>query len=225
VFTLMLLTALAAASGLGVATILRRAGSEEQLLRRWMRAAKRTTIAEAPEGELVRIVGTVVVLEGRTVEAPLSGRPCTYYEALLEKTSDELTFDLWKVAARETGGVAFAIDDGTARAVVDPDLARTILCKDVIGAAGSFALPNEREQAFLARHALPEDAWMVRRLHRYREGVLEVGERVAVVGVVVREADPDPAAQRGYRDDAVRVRLTAGSTSAVAISDEPELTR
>jgi hypothetical protein len=190
-----------------------------------MRATPRSTIADAPEGKVVRLVGKVTLLDGRCVEAALTGRRCAFFEAHLETMSDDATFDLWKVGARETGGVPFAIDDGTARAVVDPDLAQVTLHKDVVGKGGELVTPNQREEAFLKRHAGPHDGWMLKRLHRWREGILEEGETIAVVGVVLREADPSPSALRDYRQDAVRIRLAGGTTAPVAISDEKELTR
>lgn len=224
-FTFWAITTLIGVTGLGVATVLKRLGSEDKKLRHWMKSTRRSTIAEAPEGVVVRLVGTVTLLDGKSVEAVLSGRRCAFYEAMLETMSDDFTLDVWKVGARETGGVAFAIDDGTALAVVDPDLARVTLHKDVLGQAGSLVEPNEREAAFLKRHARAEDGWMVKRLHRWREGILEEGERIAVVGVVMREADPSPSARRDYRQDAVRIRLAGGTGAPVSISDEAELTR
>ena len=224
-FELWLIVSAVGLAGLGIATITKRLGSEDKRLRHWIRAAKRSTIADAPDGALVRIVGTVVLLDGKAVDAALTGRRCAFYEALLETMSDDFSMDLWKVGARETGGVPFAIDDGTARAVVDPDLARVTLHKDVLGKEGGLVAPNEREQAFLERHGRREDAWMFKRLHRWREGILEEGERVCVVGVVLREADPSPSAARDYRQDAVRLRLAGGVGVPVAISDEPDLIR
>jgi hypothetical protein len=190
-----------------------------------MRSTRRSTIAEAPEGAVVRVVGRVVLLDGRAVEAALTGRRCAFYEALLETMADDMSMDLWKVGARETGGVPFAIDDGTARAVIDPDLARVTLHRDVLGKEGSLVAPNEREEAFVKRHAGAHDGWAIKRLHRWREGVLEEGELIAAVGVVLREADPSPNALRDYREDAVRIRLAGGTHTPVAISDQRDLTR
>ena len=224
-FTFWAITTLIGVTGIAVATVFKRLGSEDRRVREWMRATRRSTIAEAPEGAVVRLVGKVTFLDGKSVEAALTGRRCAFFEAHLETMSDDATFDLWKVGARETGGVPFAIDDGTARAVVDPDLAQVTLHKDVVGKGGELVTPNEREAAFLKRHARPGDGWMLKRLHRWKEGILEEGETIAVVGVVMREADPSPNALRDYRQDAVRLRLASGAGAPVSISDEKELTR
>jgi hypothetical protein len=217
VFTFWAIAALVTATGIAMASAIRRQTDEHRRLRAWMLATQRSTIAEATEGAVVRLVGTVVFLDGQSVEAVVTGRRCALYEAVLENVSEEV--------GRETGGVAFAIDDGTGRAVVDPDLARVTLYKDAVGRGEQLVNPTERERAFLSRHMPAEDAWMAKRLYGWREGVLEEGERIAVCGVVIREADPSPNALRDYRQDAVRIRIAGGKHAPVAISDEADLTR
>ena len=216
-FTFWAIMAALTAGGLVAASVVRRQTYDQRRLREWMLATKRSTIAEAAEGAVVRLVGTVVFLDGKSVEAVVTGRRCALYEAVLENVSSEV--------GRETGGVAFAIDDGTGRAVVDPDLARVTLHKDAVGRGEQLVTPNEREKAFLSRHMPAEDAWMAKRLYSWREGILEEGERIAVCGVVIREADPSPNAMRDYREDALRIRIGGSTRTPVAISDEQDLTR
>ena len=188
---------------------------EAERLRAWMLQTKRSTIAEAREGAVVRLVGTVVFLDGKTVEAGVTGRRCALWQAVLERFTDEV--------GRESGGVAFAIDDGTGRAVIDPDLARVTLHKDATNRGQQLVSPTEREQAFISRYMPAEDAWMARRLYSWCEGILEEGERIAVCGVVIREADPNPNAVRDYREPALRIRIGGSRSPPVAISDEADV--
>jgi hypothetical protein len=217
VLTFLLVTVIGTLAG---ASIYRWYGSDARRLRRWMLQSPRARIADAPEGTSVRLVGEVIALDGHLVEAPLGAQPCVYFEAVLERISDDANVDLWKEVVRETGGVPFLLQDETGRAIVDPTHARVTLAKMTTGESGTFDDPSDRERAFLARHGQPEKLLVFNRSYRYREGILEVGERVAVVGVPVREPDPDAAAVRGYREAVTRVRLAGTDARPLAISDE-----
>ncbi len=55
---------------------------------------------------------------------------------------------------------------------------------------------------------------------RYREGALEAGELVAVLGRGRWQPDPDPNQKGGYRDRAMRLLIEAGEDELL-ISDQP----
>ncbi len=76
---------------------------------------------DAPEvrgSSVVRIVGIVSAAE--TLFAPLSGRECVFYVATAHAQDAD-----GPVLVREQRGLAFELNDGTGRALVDPEGART----------------------------------------------------------------------------------------------------
>lgn len=184
-------------------------------LRRALRAAPRAPIAEVREGAVVRIDGRVA--EGETLVAPLTGRRCVYYVAVVERS----VRNGWHQCVRETRGVPFAIDDGTGRAIVDPASARIDVDLDATSRSGGIDAAAI-DEAFRMRNFLNRMA--AARL-RYREGVVEVGQPVAVLCQPVREADPDAAAHAtGYRaDPPTRLRVGGSAKHPLLVSGSRKL--
>ena len=173
------------------------------------------SIADAAEGVVVHLVG--VIAPGETIEAPLSGRACVHYELEILGAARGQNRIRPGVATRlpprvrEARSVAFAIDDGTGRALIDPSGARfTIQISERQMRLGE---PSEVHRRLASLHGMRDGADL------FREGVLGVGARVAVIGMVVREPDPDGAARAaGYRGDApTRLRLGGSATQPLVI--------
>lgn len=126
---------------------------EAAKIRRELQRALPFSIAEAPEGEVVRLEGRVV--EGETLVAPLTGRCCVYYVATIEEYDRYGGLGAkWPERVRETRCVQFAIEDGTGRAIVDPTDARIDATIDRFTESGLFHDPSPIEVAFLERHGL-----------------------------------------------------------------------
>jgi hypothetical protein len=196
--------------------------SDAARIRRALRGARPVSIAEAPEDELVRLDGRI--MEGETVEAPLSGRRCVYYIAIVEKKHGN---DSWRERARETGGVGFTIDDGTGCAIVDPTGARIDVAFDRTTYSGGLDRPGVKERAFLERHGLEAAGWIFNKELRYREGVFEVGEPIAIMCQPVREPDPAVSSREaGYRDaPPTRLRIGGSSRYPILLSDSRRVTQ
>jgi hypothetical protein len=216
--TLLLILALAAVP-LGIATWY---GSGSARIRRALRGARRVSIAEAPEGEVVRIDGRVA--EGEALEAPLTGRRCVYYVAVVEEKGDAGD---WMEVVRESGGVRFMVEDGTGHAIIDPEGARINVDLDSTTRSGTIDEPTSRETAFLARHRVKGIGLFFNRTLRYREGVFEIGEPIAVMCQPVREPDPDAASRTaGYRDlPPTRLRVGGSSARPIRLSDSRDVTQ
>jgi hypothetical protein len=194
-------------------------------LRRALRRAKHVAIAEAPEDALVRLDGRVV--EGEALEAPLTGRRCVYYLAIVEEFQAGSTPDSWREIAREARGVRFAIEDGTGRAIVDPDGARIDVDLDRTSTSGTLENPTEAQTAFLERKGVKLTGWSFNKTLRYREGVFEVGELIAIMCRPMREPDPGAAPREvGYRDaPGTRLRVGGSARHPILLSDSRDLTQ
>ena len=193
-------------------------------LRRALRRAKHVSIAEASEGSVVRLGGRVV--EGETLEAPLTGRRCVYYVAIVEEFEAGSTPDSWRELAREARGVQFAIEDGTGRAIVDPDGARVDVDLDRTSRSGSLEEPTAAQVAFLERQGVTLTGWSFNKTLRYREGVFEVGEPIAIMCRPMREPDPGAASREvGYREaPGTRLRVGGSARHPILLSDSRDLT-
>jgi hypothetical protein len=147
---------------------------------------KRVPIRDAAELKRVMIVGKVRMAQ--KLKAPLSERPCCWYDA---RVYDESGVTI----ARETAGRDFFVDDGTGRALVKG--ADAIVKLDAVYRSEN-GRATSRQIGLLRRHnRLPHGAL------EYREGTLTPGEKVAVIGVAHREPDPDGGAS--YREMPTRL--------------------
>jgi E3 Ubiquitin ligase len=156
--------------------------------RRKVAATVRTPIAEAPVDAPVKIVGRVQPATA-SLEAPLSERPCVGWEVVLESLNTNRS---WHELARTVGGDRLVVRDDTGEVVVDLGRARTMLQTEdtFLSSPGRPGVPQT--DAFLERYELVEKTRPMGIQHhlRFREGILEEGEQVAVVGRVRRDADP-----------------------------------
>jgi hypothetical protein len=196
--------------------------NEKAKIRRELRGAPRVDIAELREGRTGRVVGKVG--DGQTLQAPFTARSCVFYEATVEEYRTNGKTGSWRQVVREAVGVPFVLDDGTGRAIVDPTGARTAVDLDMTTRSGTFDDATPVEEEFLTRHGLRSTGWVFNKSLRYREGVIEVGETIAVMGQGVREPDPDAVGKvGGYRSGPpTRLRLGGSARHPILLSDAPD---
>ncbi|MBW2735681.1 MAG: hypothetical protein JRH20_25125 [Deltaproteobacteria bacterium] len=182
-----------------------------------------TTIANAEDGKVVKLVGTVAYAS-EPLEAPLSGRPCVYYhvrlanESVLLATEIRSCAEMWVVDESGRALVEIDGDNGTYSEEVTPGVCAK---KDFRSySSGFFARSNTRQRAFLRRCSHFTDAERF-----YDEGILEAGEEVVVVGLCKREPDPDALVGRdaNYRQSAMRVRIIDPPGAHVMVYDNPRV--
>jgi hypothetical protein len=196
--------------------------NEKARIRRQLRAALRVDIAELREGRTGRVVGKVG--DGETLQAPFTQRSCVFYEATVEELRSSGKTGSWRQVVREARGVPFVLDDGTGRAIIDPNGARVDVDIDMTTRSGTFDDATPVEEQFLTRHGLRSTGWMFNKSLRYREGVIEIGETIAVMGQGVRVPDPDAVGKvGGYRSGPpTRLRLGGSPRHPILLSDAPD---
>lgn len=196
--------------------------NEKARIRRELRGASRVDIGELREGRTGRVVGKVG--DGETLQAPFTGRSCVFYEASVEEYRTRGKSGSWRQVVREARGVPFVLDDGTGRAIVDPSGARVAVDLDMTTRSGTFDDATPVEEEFLTRHGLRSTGWVFNKSLRYREGVIEIGETIAVMGQGVREPDPDAVGKvGGYRSGPpTRLRLGGSARHPILLSDAPD---
>lgn len=182
--------------------------TRERRTRQALEGAPIVKIRDVRPGATVRVTGKLV-LGSSTLEAPFSRRVCAHYDVVVEERFVEDWRDAWETLAHETGSCAFFIEDETGKIEVDTTRFEGIVVRDHHKAKGDLDL--ERARAFLAKHGQKTDIAPGHPL-RYREGVLEAGETVTVLGRVREEPTRD--GKRMVLGDGQRL---------VRASDDPEL--
>ncbi|MBA3456499.1 MAG: hypothetical protein H0T42_25645 [Deltaproteobacteria bacterium] len=187
--------------------------SKGEKRKRKLRKARRWSLAELPEGTFGKVVGTARIFED-TLTAPISGRPCVFYQIVVSY-DDARSSQLLKEAI----GVPFIIEDETGRAVVDPRGAEVLLVQDRFRISGELDATTPVEAALLSRHAKLRGPgtklW-------YRESIIEAGEVVAIYGAGGHEPDPEASPAAEYRGaPSMRLRLSSARSYTLLLSDDP----
>ncbi len=142
-------------------------------------------IAAATPGSTVRVTGTIQPLEERLV-APMSGRACVYYLALVEEYRSSGKSDHWVEILRDEQHVDFLVRDGTGLALIRMDAPHVAVVRDHNTRSGTFDDATPLEAAFLERFGKQSTNFLgINRRLRYSEGALELGEQITVLGAAL----------------------------------------
>jgi hypothetical protein len=210
------LVALGLASLYAAASLVIQHRSQDERRRRALRGTRSSTIAQLPEGEVVRVIGRARE-HGARLRAPLTGRACLYYVVRV--------YDLDPAAgvvAEEARGVPFRLEDATGSTLIDPEGAEVSLEFDYERQLGLRGQPTEEEEAFLYARRIPSHGLVFNRRLRFCEAVIELDEPIAVAGPAVRELDRARGADEAYRGaPATRPALRGSPAYPLIISDDP----
>jgi len=182
---------------------------------RLIRNTPTARIRSMPMG-LVEIQGEVVPRS--TLVAPFSGRPCAYWEVDI---STESRRNMWTVVHRNTSGNPFFLRDEGGTVMVLPHGATTKINFAVEEECAGLSLPECYARYMREENLALRDFWQLSAM-RFRERILEEGQRVFVLGTAMPRgraytiAEGDELAATGTEDAAAH-RLRQLSEEAVAV--------
>ncbi|MBL8718622.1 MAG: hypothetical protein JNL79_21755, partial [Myxococcales bacterium] len=142
----------------------------------------------------------------------ISGRRCAYYRVVVEEQYESSGRRSWRDVLDEQDGVDFLVKDETGEALVKTTRVEAVLEKDRSKSSGFLRDATPELEAFLKKHGRSSEGLVFNRTLRYREGVVEAGERVAVAALVRRKTAK------------ARPILAAPPNGSLLISDETDLT-
>lgn len=130
----------------------------------------------------VEVTGLVAKKTDRLLESPVSRRPCVYYELVVEELDRSGKRPRWRRRLREMKRVGFGIFDGTGTVDVDVSRGELLFEVDEEGRHG-FKKQSSPElvRAMALRKQVVRSAYGPDEL-RYRETVLEDGDRIYALG-------------------------------------------
>ena len=148
-----------------------------------------TSIASAPDATLVRIQGRVACTA--PLRAPYSGRPCVFYKVELHSAQFNR-----RESYSHSDACDFTVTDATGTAQIRHDRAQYETRADA-GEATRASRLSERglEVVRELRWRLPDIAGV-----QLSESIICIDEQVDIAGIAIREAHPDEATERGFRD-------------------------
>jgi hypothetical protein len=190
-------------------------------IKRSLGKVPRGRIGSAVEGRVVKVVGRLDRL-GEPLIAPLSGCRCVHYELIIEEWVSSGRSGQWKTVVHDAKSSDFLMQDGSGTALVRTADAEVAVHKDEHHASGTFNDPTPELQALLERYELTATGWLgLNRKLRYREGVLDAGEHVAVCGAPTRWRGPRKADAAVLSERPPQWVFEHRSETPLYVSDDP----
>jgi hypothetical protein len=154
----------------------------QQQFRR-LRTMRLVRITDAPEGECVKLVGTIELV-GEQLEAPITERVCTYYDCTIEGSRSGPNSPPWSPVYRKHDARDFHLVDDTGRALIRTVRSEAALLGGVLEPGRTIGLGDDdvRLAHFAQTHAEVRDA-LPSEVARYEENVRVAGQRIAAAGI------------------------------------------
>lgn len=162
--------------------------AESRVMERRLRTATPLQIGDIREGQYVRVIGRAQCDE--PLQAPYTHRPCVAYNAFVVEKKTSRNGTTWPELALENKSIDFRIEDesGSIRVVVKD--AYTFISQDVSTERKDFKKKYRNANEDILR-LLRENAPTAKGTYYGWEGVLEIGEVLALCGTAALETDPD----------------------------------
>ncbi|ACY17033.1 hypothetical protein Hoch_4541 [Haliangium ochraceum DSM 14365] len=173
----------------------RRIERPDKGLRRKLARRKAVPSTSVSEGQRAKFQGIVRRCEGEPLRAPMSGRPCVFYQ-------------MWTGISHPESFSDFRFQK------LPGECAGRVEWQSTLSRKRSPELDALQERC---GHASEHESVAQRR--DYRETIIAEGAFVSVFGRCHLEPDPNPSAQRGYREMPQRVRLVGSAREPVLVSD------
>lgn len=175
-------------------------------------------INRVQQNQVVKLLGTAKYVKEPLV-APISGRECIYYQAIVEEKSK----NGWHTVAKEAAHQDFFIQVRDEMALIKADgpikNTRMHLIKDHQERSGWQNDPTPRLELFLKRHGKKSTFLFMNRRLRYREGIVSNNEQIAVLGTAQWKTLAQPIEGYGYSKI---LTLTSSLKEKMIITDDPE---
>ena len=191
--------------------------SKKSIVKRKLKKAVVKKISDFIDGDVAKIIGTIELVD-EPLLAPLSGRPCAFYHIHIEQNVSNAKSSSWRTLIKKEASCKFLVRDGYRFAFITDQRVKKHIVQDKHFSSGFLNDANENLEKYLAAHGHKSTNLIgLNRTIRYREGILEKGEQVAVYG----RGAWKKAAVLGLPDSYDRVlALSAPDKGYVYLSDD-----
>jgi hypothetical protein len=195
--------------------------NKKGMIKRTLKKSNLKRIAHFRNGETARIVGKVEVI-GTPLKAPLSGRKCTHYHVLVEEQISTGNTTSWDKIIEDEHSIKYLIKDGSHYAYINDRRMQSYIVEDIKYSSGIWKDATERLEAFLNSYGKASEGFFgFNKTLRYKEGILEPGEKIAVLG----KGEWKNAALLNLPEKYGKVlEITSNTEEAIYLSDDPETT-
>ncbi len=169
--------------------------SKDSKIKRSLKNSPAKKISDFNHAEEGKIVGSARKIN-LTLNAPLSGRPCLFYQVIVEEKIKSGKSTSWRKIIHDENAVNFHVFDGTGEALIELENVEAFLVKDMNLKSNYWSPPSKKLADYLKQKGVKSKKILGQKTLRYHEGVLHLGETVAIKGTGFWELKPDPDEQR-----------------------------
>ena len=171
----------------------------------------------------MKLVGRATPV-GEALTAPISERHCLAWNLAIQVRRGSGKNKHWREVHQSCRAQGFVLEDESGRARIDVSRARLVLSNDHRAShGGGWSDGSDELLAYCAEQGVDTSTFLGGSVPvRSSEGVIEVGEVVAVMGVARFEDDPS-AGGDGYRSVGKRLVLEAPADAPLLLSDHLDL--
>ena len=193
--------------------------SKKNRMLREFKKTRKKSINSIKRNEYAKIIGKAKHV-GEPLVAPLSGRKCVYYHVVVEVKGDKS----WRKIIDDVKSQDFFISAASEMAIVKTSNLRADskyihLVKDFSKNSGFRKDAPENLEAYLKKHGKKSTGMFgVNKQMRYREGVIEIDENIAVKGMAEWESLNEPI--KGYSYS--KILTLTGKKQKLLVTDEPK---
>ena len=156
--------------------------SKKAIVKRKLRKAVHKRISHFSSGETAKITGKVELVDEGLL-SPLSNRKCAYYYVHVQQKVSSGKSSHWKTIIEEEATSKFIIRDGSHYAYINSTNIKSYILQDRKFSSGFLNDATDTLESYLREHGRKsENIFGLNKRLRYKEGVLEPGEEIAVLG-------------------------------------------
>ena len=194
--------------------------SKKAIIKRKLRKAPHKRIYHFRNGEIAKFTGKVEAIE-KPLIAPLSKRKCSYYTVIVERKKSTGKSSHWKTIIEETKAHKYVIRDSSACAFINSKHINKHIVFDKEYSSGFFNDASEELEKYLRQYGHESENMLgFNKNIRYKEGILEENEKVAVLG----QGKWMDAETLGLPAEYGRVLSISSYESPIYLSDDPDTT-
>jgi len=195
--------------------------NKKAVVKRKLKQAEHKKISEFLNDDTARITGTVELV-GEPLVAPLSKRICAYYHVLVEIKKSTGNNRRWQTHIEEEESGKFLIKDEFGYAYINANKIKSYIVKDKNYSSGFFNDAKKHLENYLASHGKESEGLLgFNKTLRYKEGILEPNEKVAVLGKGQWKDAESLGLPEEYR---MVLEITSYYNKAVYLSDDVSTT-
>lgn len=194
--------------------------TKKAVIKRKLKKAGIKKISEFMNGDVARLVGKVEFVDQPLV-SPLSGRTCSHYYVLVEKSSGSKNSS-WEKLIEEEVSSKFVIRDGAHCAFIHAQNIKSYIVQDRRYSSGLLEDATDVLEKYLNAHGHESEGILgFNKTLRYHEGILENNEEIAVYG----KGEWKDASHVGLPQHYGKVLvITSHDEESVYLSDDPDTT-